>query len=181
MAEAVQQAVGKRYGAMDVRYSVEDQPLGTGGALRQALSLTSSDTLLIANGDSLFRTDLEKFWFWHLAQKSQASLLLAQVDDASRFGRVKFNTHGRIIRFAEKDGVVSHGWINAGIYLIHRSKISAIPHGQPVSLEKDIFPLWLHQGLHGLTAEGLFMDIGTPESYRRAEIVLCPDHQRGAQ
>ena len=178
MAEAVRTAVGERSGAMAVRYSVEDRPLGTGGALRQALPLASSETVLVANGESLFRTSLGRFWSWHLARELQASLLLARVDDASRFGRVTFKELGRITRFAEKDGVAAPGWINAGLYLLHRSRISAIPPGQPVSLEKDIFPQWLPQGLHGLTAKGLFMDIGTPESYRQAESALLPDHPR---
>jgi NDP-sugar pyrophosphorylase family protein len=172
MAEAVRTAVGERYGAMAVRYSVEPEPLGTGGALRLALDLVDTDPLLVANGDSLFRTDLGRFWSWHLARELQASLLLAQVDDASRFGRVECKELGRITRFAEKDGVASPGWINAGIYLLARSRISAIPSGQPVSLEHDIFPQWLPQGLHGLRAKGLFMDIGTPESYRQAESAL---------
>ena len=172
MAETVRAAIGDRYRSMAVGYSVEEQPLGTGGALAQALPLASSETVLVANGDSLFRTDLGRFWSWHLARELQASLLLARVDDASRFGRVELDGLGRIVKFAEKDGVASPGWINAGIHLLHRSRLSRIPQGIPISLEKDIFPQWLPQGLHGLTAKGLFMDIGTPASYRQAEIAL---------
>lgn len=174
MAQAVRAAVGERHGGMAVRYSVEERPLGTGGALRLALGQVDSDPVLVANGDSLFRTDLGRFRAWHLARELQASLLLARVDDASRFGRVERNPLGRITRFAEKDGVASPGWINAGIYLLDRSRIEAIPPGQPVSLEHDIFPQWLTQGFYGMTAKGLFMDIGTPESYRRAETALQP-------
>jgi len=178
LAEAVRAAVGERFGAMAVRYSVEASPLGTGGALRLALPLASSATILVANGDSLFRTDLRHFWTWHLAQDLQSSLLLAQVDDASRFGRVTVNALGQIVTFAEKDGVASPGLINAGLYLLARSRLDTIPQGIPISLEKDIFPQWLPGGLHGLAAEGLFMDIGTPESYRGAESALLRDRQR---
>lgn len=178
MAEAVRGTVGDRYGSMAIRYSVEETPLGTGGALRQALPLVGSETCLVANGDSLFRTDLGRFWSWHLARELPASLLLTRVDDASRFGRVEVDDLGRIVRFAEKDGVASPGWINAGIYLLHRSRLSGIPPGHAISLEKDIFPQLLPRGLFGLAAEGLFMDIGTPESYRWAETALGQDLAR---
>jgi D-glycero-alpha-D-manno-heptose 1-phosphate guanylyltransferase len=179
MAASVEAAVGGSYGCMAVHYSVEEEPLGTGGALRQALDLTASETLLVANGDSLFRTDLGRFWGWHVARELQGSILLAQVGDGGRFGRVEVDAHGRIGRFTEKDGVAAPGWINAGIYLLHRSWIAEIPAGRPVSLEQEFFPRWLSHGLHGLMAEGRFMDIGTPESYRQAEMALCPDPSGG--
>jgi len=178
LAGAVQAAVGDAYRGMAIRYSHETTPLGTGGALRQALPLVSSELLLVANGDSLFRTDLGRFLAWHLARNLHTSLLLAHVDDASRFGRVAFNELGQILAFAEKDGAASPGWINAGIYLLDRSRVSELAPGTIISLEKDIFPGWLTRGLHGLAAEGLFMDIGTPQAYREAESALWQDRQR---
>ena len=104
MAQTVRAAVGERFGSMTVRYSVEETPLGTGGAVRLALGQVDGARMLVTNGDSLFRTDLRRFWSWHLARELQASLLLARVDDASRFGRVERNRLGQITRFAEKDG-----------------------------------------------------------------------------
>ena len=177
-ADRVRAAVGDGFKGMAIRYSEEPVPLGTGGALGLALPLADSETILAVNGDSLFRTDLGRFWAWHLARDLRSSLLLAQVDDASRFGRVALDQLGRITRFAEKDGVASPGWINAGIYLFHRSRIAGIPAGRPVSLERELLPRWLTMGLHGLPAQGLFMDIGTPESYHQAETALLQERQR---
>jgi NDP-sugar pyrophosphorylase family protein len=174
MADAVKAALGDRYRSIRLAYSREATPLGTGGAIRQALPQASSGTVLVANGDSLFRTDLRAFWEWHVARGLHASLLLARVEDAGRFGRVAFDNLGRITEFAEKDGVREPGWINAGLYLLDRSRILSIPPGQPISLEKEVFPRWIPLGLHGRTSEGLFMDIGTPESYRQAELALTP-------
>lgn len=172
MADSVRDAVGDRYRSIRIAYSVEEAPLGTGGALRQALPLARSETVLVTNGDSLFRTDLRTFLAWHQGGDRLSSLLLARVEDASRFGRVSFDPEGRVTAFAEKDGVAAPGWINAGIYLLHRSRIQTIPAGRPVSLEREVFPAWIPLGLHALAGEGMFLDIGTPRTYRQAGIAL---------
>jgi D-glycero-alpha-D-manno-heptose 1-phosphate guanylyltransferase len=168
LAEQVEETIGSRYKEMAVRYSLEKEPLGTGGALRNALPLLSSNIVLVANGDSLLRVDLRKHLAWHLLRESEASIVLAQVADASRFGRIEADESGRVLKFIEKDGLHVPGWINAGVYLLSRERIASIPGGYAVSLEREIFPGWIERGLHAMRVDSGFLDIGTPESYREA-------------
>jgi NDP-sugar pyrophosphorylase family protein len=168
-AEAVEAAFGNRYGDLTIQYSVESEPQGTGGALRAALPLLDSSTVLVANGDSWCQVDLAASWDRHRGCGARASLLLTKVADPSRFGRVEVDHSGRVTQFAEKAPGLAAGWINAGIYLIDREAIAAIPAGEQVSLEHDIFPAMIGRGLYGFAAGGRFLDIGTPESYAAAE------------
>ena len=166
--EQVVEAIGDRYKGITVRYSVEEEPLGTGGALRNALPLLSSETVLVANGDSFLKVDLRNFLAWHRLGNSGASIVLARVADAGRFGRIEIDEAGPVLRYFEKDGNRAPGWINAGVYLFARRRIASIPGGRFVSLEKEIFPDWIERGLHAMRVAGGFLDIGTPESYLQA-------------
>jgi NDP-sugar pyrophosphorylase family protein len=167
-AEQVREAVRWSYKGMRVRHSREPEPMGTGGALRAALPLLPSGPVLVANGDSFPRVDLAAFVDFHLRRGSGASLVLARVPDASRFGRVEADARGRVLRFAEKDGRPVSGWINAGVYLLSRDRIASMPERRAVSLEREVFPGWLDHGIFAMRTDGAFIDIGTPESYREA-------------
>jgi NDP-sugar pyrophosphorylase family protein len=167
--EQVRAAFGDRHGSLDLAYSQEPLPLGTGGALRRALPLLPSDPILVLNGDSFCDADLEGFWNWHLSQRAAASLLLVRVPDTARYGRVQVQEDGRVLRFEEKADAGGPGWINAGIYLLRRSLVLEVPQGCTVSLERELFPAWIGRGLCGHASAGRFLDIGTPESYALAE------------
>jgi NDP-sugar pyrophosphorylase family protein len=82
---------------------------------------------------------------------------------------VRLNVQGRIESFIEKGEVSGPGWISAGIYLLKRELLQTIPAGRAVSIEKEMFPTWINQGLYGYESQGRFLDIGTPESYAIAE------------
>ena len=120
---------------MTLAYSEEPSPLGTGGALRAALDQFDSETILLLNGDSYCRLSLASFAAFHRRRGAEASLALARVDDAARFGRVATAPDGRVTAFAEKEAGGGSGWINAGVYLLQRSLLEEIPTGRPVSLE----------------------------------------------
>jgi NDP-sugar pyrophosphorylase family protein len=97
-------------------------------------------------------------------------LVLARVPEASRFGSVRVDRHGRLTQFQEKTDIATGGWINAGIYLLERSAIEEIPLGRALSLERDLFPAWLDsRGIYGFRSARRFLDIGTPEAYVQAE------------
>jgi NDP-sugar pyrophosphorylase family protein len=81
---------------------------------------------------------------------------------------VQLSADGRIASFKEKDREGEPGWINAGIYLLTRSLLSMIPPNHAVSLEKEIFPIWIGRGLYGYQNAGAFLDIGTPQAYADA-------------
>ncbi|NLC72084.1 MAG: NTP transferase domain-containing protein, partial [Desulfuromonadaceae bacterium] len=120
LGEQIAQRFGKRYGEMELFYSQESSPLGTAGALRLALPLLKSESALVVNGDSFCDADLRGFWEWHREREADASMLLVEVPDTRRYGRVSVDNKGRVIRFEEKNEEGAPGWINAGIYLIRR-------------------------------------------------------------
>jgi NDP-sugar pyrophosphorylase family protein len=157
---------------MTLKFSHETQPLGTGGAVRQALNVTDADSFLVLNGDSYIDCDLQPFIAWHREHGLPGSLLLTHVEDASRFGTVVTDERGIIEAFGEKEGKVAPGWINAGVYLLSRKLLEPVAEGQAYSIEKDLFPRWLPQGLGGYRVKAAFIDIGTPESLAGASAFL---------
>ncbi len=169
LAAQVRAAFGATYAGMSLAYSVEPVPLGTAGALRRALPAISSPTCLLLNGDSYCEAPLADFRDCHARRAADASLVLTHLEDCSSFGRVCVTSDGRVLRFEEKPQAGGPGWINAGIYLIQRALIETIPPDRPVSLERDLFPEWVGRGLWAFPSGGRFLDIGTPDSYGRAE------------
>lgn len=161
------------YGPLRIGYSPETMPLGTAGALRLALPLLTSDVILVLNGDSYCEADLRLFWDWHQRHQAPASLLTVKCEDAARYGRVSIDERGVVEGFEEKSRS-GPGWVNAGIYLISRALLSALPENQPVSLEREFFPQLVGRGLRGYCTSARFLDIGTPESYRVAEEFFAP-------
>lgn len=177
-ADAVREVVGERYGPLEIAYSVEKEPLGTGGALRLALPCFASRQVLVMNGDSYCSAELEAFDRFHAGSGAQASLVLAHVESAARFGRVEFDESGAVTKFLEKDALEAPGWINAGIYMLSRALIESIPEGREVSLEREIFPALIGRGLYCRPTDGRFIDIGTPESYGGAEAFFAREALR---
>ncbi len=173
--DKVEAVFGSNYRGLRIVYSREAQPLGTGGALRLALHRISGDEILVMNGDSYCDTDLTHFRAWHDARHSRASLVLTRLPDVGRYGAVDVEEGGRIRSFREKAAGGGAGWINAGIYLIRRERVEAIPSGRAVSLEREMFPEWLPQGLFGFPQGGRFIDIGIPEDYRAAQGFFAGD------
>jgi D-glycero-alpha-D-manno-heptose 1-phosphate guanylyltransferase len=165
--EMVQQHLGTDYRGMKLLYSQETTPLGTGGALRLALPLFNSESVLVMNGDSYCDANLGSFAAWHSAQHSPATLLLAQTDDTRRYGRVD-EERGKIVSFQEKADTTGPGWVNAGLYLLSRQFIESIPAERVVSIEREVFPAWIGHGLHGFQSDGRLWDIGVPEAYASA-------------
>jgi NDP-sugar pyrophosphorylase family protein len=172
MGEMVKDAFGNEHGTLRLHYSQETFPLGTGGAIRFALDLLDSESVLVMNGDSYCKTDLAAFAEFHLSQSALATLLLVQSSDRGRFGQIQINSEGRVLRFDEKAYRNGIGWINAGIYLLKRDLILSIPEGKCISMEKEMFPEWISLGLYGFRCDGPFIDIGIPKDYWRAENLL---------
>jgi NDP-sugar pyrophosphorylase family protein len=168
-AAEVRAAFGSSYGGMRLTYAEEREPLGTAGALRWALPRLASDPVLVLNGDSWCEADLRTLWATHGAREASATLLVTHVADTRRYGRVALDVMGRVTSFCEKGGDPSPGWINAGVYVLSRRLIAAIPPAGAVSLEREVLPSWVGRGLYGHATHGRFLDIGTPESYQAAQ------------
>lgn len=168
LSQQVEKILGERYKNLRLIYSPEETPLGTAGCLRLALPLLTSKAVLVMNGDSFCEVDFKKFWRFHLNKNSQASLVLSKVSDADRFGKVKLKDDNSIAAFQEKKPGGGAGLINAGIYLINKAFIAAIPKNKVISIE-NIFPKWIGKGFYGYKSNNNFIDIGIPESYAYAQ------------
>lgn len=170
MAECVRDALGDRYRGLELRYARENKPLGTAGALRNALDSTSGEQLLVMNGDSYCEIDGPAFLESHIRSAAPVTLALVSVADASRYGFVEMDGAGVIRSFAarpERSG--TQGLINAGVYAFCRQSISTLPPGKRISLEEQVFPDLVGAGLRGWAAgTARFIDIGTPEGYAAA-------------
>jgi len=152
-----------------IRYSREPQPLGTGGAIRLAQDhLTEESTFLVMNGDSLLEVELGQLIRVHREHNALATMAIVAVQNAGRYGTVRVDSGAQVRGFAEKDGMDVPGLINAGVYVFDRSIFTHISEGTS-SLERDVFPRILDQGVYALEHSGMFIDIGTPEDYARAQ------------
>ena len=169
MGKYIETEMGRSYRNLSLRYSYEYEPLGTGGALRNAYEFMKSDTILIMNGDSYCQSNLKRFYFFHQGNDALATLLLTNVSNASRYGQVVINNQNYISSFIEKGSLIGSGTINAGVYLMKRDIIFSIPDDRFVSLEKELFPSLLGNRFYGFVENAPFLDIGTPEDFDRAE------------
>lgn len=161
---------GSAFG-LSLRYSVETEALGTAGALRNALDLVRTEPALVLNGDSFVAVDIAALLRFHRERSALASILLARVERSDRFGTIEFDeADGTVRAFREK--APGAGWVNAGVYVVQRRLLEAIPPGEKVSLEVDVFPRHVGRGLFALPSDAPLLDIGTPESYRSAELLL---------
>lgn len=175
MAQMVHDTFGDRYRDMDLLYSREESPLGTGGALRLALPLINSDPVLVMNGDSFCDVDLGLFARQHAAASTIGSLVLVQVKNIARYGAVDIDESGRVVSFMEKGSKNGKGVINAGIYLLARKIIETIHPGRTVSLEQEVFPRLIGEGLSGFLHPSRFIDIGIPSDYHAVSAFLDVD------
>jgi len=177
-AEQIRAAFGDTFAGMELTYSQESARSDTAGALRLALPQFRSDSILAMNGDSFCDVNLRDLWAWHRLHPAQGTLVLVEMPNAARYGRVSVTPDGKITGFEEKKSDPAGGWINAGLYLLERTLIEKIPAGRAVSLEKEIFPAWIDQGLAGYPSTGRFLDIGTPEAYAAAADFFAPQETR---
>ena len=166
-------AEGTRFG-LPLRLSVEHEPLGTGGALLQAVPLTGGSDILVLNGDSYVEADLATLAEAHRSQQADVTLTLVRTDMPERYGTVECDPQGRVLRFREKAAdVPAPALINAGLYLFRRGLLENVPPRRPLSLETDVFPAIPPGGIRSVVAQGRFIDIGLPETYSAAHNLLA--------
>lgn len=168
--EVIRSYFGNRACGLELAYSAELSPLGTGGALRNAAPLVGSDTVLTMNGDSYTDVDLHRFVVNHSESKADASMVVVPADGRSDCGSVLVGPDGKLVRFEEKQSRYCTRYFNAGIYTLTRRLLYEIPLGIQVSLEQEVFPRWLEVGkcIKTFVYSGRCIDIGTPERYLSA-------------
>jgi mannose-1-phosphate guanylyltransferase len=172
---------GSRLG-LRLTYVTEQEPLGTGGAIRNAaarLAAGPGDPVLVFNGDILTGLDIKALLGTHTATGADVTLHLTRVPDPRAYGLVPTDATGRVTAFLEKPQTpeeIVTDQINAGAYVFTRSVIDTIPAGRPVSVERETFPGLLDAGahLHGVVDDTYWLDLGTPEAFVRgsADLVL---------
>lgn len=170
MSEAIESHFGdgSRWG-LELEYSVESEPRGTGGALKLAEPRLAGDVWLLMNGDSLFDISLQDLVAAHVLRPSLVTIALAHVADGQRYGRVTCGPDGVITAFTEKTDADTPGLINSGLYIIERPLLDLIPADRPVSLEREVIPQLVGRDVRGQPIDGYFIDIGVPEDYVRAQ------------
>ncbi|HXH89231.1 MAG TPA: NDP-sugar synthase, partial [Gaiellaceae bacterium] len=159
-----------RYGELELEYKVEEEPLGTGGAIRFAAE-GIDEPFLALNGDSLRETDLAALIAFHRERAARATILLTPVDDPSRYGLVRVNARGCVKSFLEKPRPeeIDTDLINAGMYVLEPDVLELIPAGRPVSIEREVFPQLVEsESVYGVALPGYWLDVGTPDAYLQA-------------
>jgi len=176
MAEAFSQRYGDSAYGMKLFYSKEEKPLGTGGPIKNAEEIIGrEESFLVLNGDILTNLDYSKLVKEHREKDATATISLYQVDDPSRYGVAELTEKNRIVQFVEKPSrdKAPSNLINAGVYVLEHKIFDYVPSGQPVSIERKVFPKLADEGkLYGYPFEGLWTDIGKLEDYLKANKLL---------
>lgn len=166
---------GAAYGVR-LRYAVEPDPLGTAGGVRNAVDPAAGGPVIVLNGDVLTDADLGAMLAFHGERRAQATIYLTRVPDPTPYGLVELGEGGRIRAFTEKPDParVTTDTVNAGIYVLDRGLLARVPTGRMVSIEREFFPALVGDGVpcYGWVGSGYWLDIGSPEKYRQAQLDL---------
>jgi D-glycero-alpha-D-manno-heptose 1-phosphate guanylyltransferase len=168
-ASAIEEFLQKEYPTLDYTSVIEQEPLGTGGAIQLAIKNAVSNNVVVANGDTLFKVNLPDLFKTHLDNDSECTLALKPMEKFDRYGVVEIDDHEKIISFREKQ-FYTGGLINGGIYLLSKDKFLSRSLPGQYSFEKDYLEKFCDQGkFHASVQKGYFIDIGIPEDYQRAQ------------
>ena len=167
--EVIEDFFGSHYDGIEIVYSAEDEPLGTGGAVKKAMEYINGYSCYVLNGDTYFDVNLWKMANFHQAREAVACMALRKVEKVGRFGSVKIDQENRIEEFVEKGEQPGEGFVNGGTYILNRKAFLDLPLPQAFSLEKDYFEKY-HKKLpmYGVRCYSYFLDIGIPEDYEEA-------------
>jgi mannose-1-phosphate guanylyltransferase len=172
LPDRLREALGDgEHAGVKLTYVTEPDRRGTAGAIKfaaEALGDRLDDRFLALNGDVLTDLDLTALQNAHAILGARATLGLYEVEDASAYGVVDYDDENAVLAFTEKTGKVVPGQINAGAYVLERSVLDLIPSGREVSIEREVFPQLVDDGLYAELLGGYWMDIGTPERYLQA-------------
>ncbi|MBI5399973.1 NDP-sugar synthase [Candidatus Saganbacteria bacterium] len=162
---------GRAWG-IKIHYSIEESPLGTAGAVKNAEEYFGDGPLVVFNGDVLTDANISKIINFHREKKAVVTLTLTEVEDPTPFGLVLTDANGRVTEFIEKPSWerVTAKTINAGVYILDPKIFRAAPRNQPYSFERELYPDLLARGalIYGYRSEAYWIDIGNPQKYQEA-------------
>lgn len=156
----------------NIVFSEEEEPLGTGGALKNARPIIKSTTFMVMNGDSICDLNFKGFLDYHVSKRALMSMVLTRLQKTGDYGNVALDLSNRIVSFEEKVDTKGECLINAGVYLMQKEVFSYMPEEINFSLEYDLFPKLVKDKCYGFISENEFLDIGTPERYKKATDLL---------
>jgi mannose-1-phosphate guanylyltransferase len=165
-----------------IRWITEAEPLGTGGAVVNALDdLGATDLVFALNGDILTDLDLTAMLAFHRERGASVTISLTHVEDARPFGLVPTGGDGRVVEFLEKPADPVPGDVNAGTYLVDPSVLHGFARGEPLSIERQIFPAVIADGrpVYGFVSDAYWMDLGTPRAYLQGHFDILAGRVRG--
>lgn len=166
--EQISEFFGNKYEGTELLYSVEEFPLGTGGAILKSIQLTDSENVFILNGDTFFDVDLDLMEVQHINRQSDITIALKEMINFERYGSVSVQDN-RITKFIEKQ-FVEKGQINAGTYLLNKQRFLGNSWPEKFSFEKEYLEKFVEKGIFApFFADGYFIDIGIPEDYLKAQ------------
>ena len=167
--EVIEAHFRDRHNDIEIAYSVEEEPLGTGGAVKKAMELVNDSSPYVINGDTYFDANLWKLGNSFRAKEAEAIMALRKMGDTSRYGTVKIDPDNRITEFKEKGAHKGMGFINGGTYILSGKAFLDLGLPDKFSLEKDYFEkYYTKQRMFGVRCYSYFLDIGIPEDYEEA-------------
>ena len=165
---------GDSYRGVPLKYSIEREPLGTGGAIKNAMQLCESEPILIVNGDTFCPLDIIKMYAEHLQKDASISIGISRVDDTSRYGSVITNKNGFVVSFTEKGNASGPGHINCGTYLLNKnlSILDKLPNA--FSFEKEVLENFngFELNINTFSTSAEFLDIGIPSDFEKSKSFL---------
>ena len=159
----------EQYPSLPVEYTIENEPLGTGGAIQLAVEKVKEKTVLILNGDTFFKTDLAVLAAFHTKNASACTLSLKPMKNFERYGVVETDEEGLIQSFKEKN-YYPEGLINGGVYLLNTGRFRQQKRPAAFSFEKDYLERFFSaMPMYGCVQDGYFIDIGIPEDFEQTQ------------
>lgn len=168
-ADVIEQFLKDRYPTLDYATVIEEEPLGTGGGIRLALQKAKDENVLIVNGDTLFKVDVDALFQQHSHHRAECTLALKRMKAFDRYGVVHLDGEERILSFEEKR-FYDAGLINGGVYLLNKEMFFQRSFPRCFSFEKDYLETYCREGrFYGAVQEGYFIDIGIPSDFEKAQ------------
>jgi len=170
MREIIMDHFGGKYKSIDILYAEEETSLGTGGGIRNAFRFIEGYAAYVLNGDTYFDVNLQKMNNFRRMKNADITIILREVFNVNRFGKVEIDKENRIIAFNEKSEDDTEGFVNGGVYLINKEYFMNFDFPKCFSIERDFFQKNVNSEMfYGLLCYSYFRDIGVPEDYQKAQ------------
>lgn len=168
--EVIEEYLNESFSTLEYSVIIEDDPLGTGGAIYNGCSITTSADVIVLNGDTFFEINIRELSLFHEMKNADCTLCLREMNNTDRYGVVETNSEGRITSFKEKK-FYERSVINGGVYALNVDSFLTEDFPEKFSFEKDYLEKFVSEKpMYGLTQKGYFIDIGVPDDYAKAQI-----------